>query len=361
MMMVTIVMAIILELEDKLGFEKTRRFSVGLLLGTAYSASIGGIATLVGTPPNMSFIRIFEIQFPDGPDISFAGWFFFALPITLIMLAVAWCLLYFLYMPKKGEVVIDREILQRQHRELGRLSFAEWIVLADFAALVLLWLFRSDIDLGFATIPGWAGLFKEPGFFNDGTVAITLAVVLFVIPARNTGKGERILNWNTASRLPWNIVLLFGGGFALAKGFVDSGLSMWLGDQLKGAGDLNPYLLLTTICGTMTFVTELTSNTATTEMTLPVLAGLATAIQVNPLFLMIPMTISCSCAFMMPVATPPNAIIFGTQRLKISQMAKTGLALNLIGMGVIVLVMYLLGATMWDIDLGSMPDWANPP
>ena len=189
---------------------------------------------------------------------------------------------------------------------------------------------------------------------------MALALVLFIAPAGRRSAG-RVLDWATAAKLPWGIVLLFGGGLALAKGFGESGLSVWLGEQLQAAGDLNPWLVVVIVCLCMTFMTELTSNLATTQMILPVLASLAVAIHVNPLLLMVPATISCSCAFMMPVATPPNAIVFGSQRLRIADMASTGLMLNFTGVGVFVLAVYLLGGAVLGIDAGEMPGWAVAP
>ena len=166
------------------------------------------------------------------------------------------------------------------------------------------------------------------------------------------------MEWNAIAKLPWNIVLLFGGGFALASGFKESGLSLWFGHQLQSASFLHPILLVASICLIITFLTELTSNTATAEMLLPILAALAVAVKINPLFLMIPGTLSCSCAFMLPVATPPNAIVFGTERLRIVEMARAGFLLNLIGVLVITLTTYFLGRLVFGIDLTQMPDWA---
>jgi sodium-dependent dicarboxylate transporter 2/3/5 len=357
MMMVTIAIAIIRKLEESLDEKDSRRFSIGLLLGVAYGASMGGIATLVGTPPNLSFARIFEIQFPEAPAVSFASWFAFAFPVTVVFLGVAWGLLSLLCMPR-GKLAIDREVIREQYRDLGPLSFAEGVVLVDFVLLVLLWIFRRDIGIGRFSIPGWEGILPRPEYMTDGTVAMMMALPLYFIPSRS-GDGGAIMNWATTTRLPWNIVLLFGGGFALARGFTDSGLSLWVGHQLQAMGSLPPLVMVGVICLVMTFVTELTSNTATTEMVLPILAGLAMAIGVNPLLVMIPATLSASCAFMMPVATPPNAIVFGTSRLRVWHMARIGVILNLVGVILIVLATWILGKAVLGISLTEVPTWAT--
>ena len=356
MMMIPIALAIVGKLEDLLGSEKIRKFAIGIFLGIAFSASIGGIATLIGTPPNLSFVRIFTIFFPNAPEISFAQWFFFAFPVSVFFLFVAWILLSFIFCKNRG-FTLDKQIFQDQYRSLGPVSFEEKAVLLDFFLLVLLWMFRADISIGGFTIPGWSALFPRADFINDGTIAIGMALVLFLIPTRIL-KGGRVMNWHTARKLPWNIVLLFGGGFALASGFKASGLSLWMGEQLKGLSSLPLLVIVGCICLFITFLTELTSNTATAEILLPILAALAVSIRVNPLLLMIPGTLSCSFAFMLPVATPPNAIVFGTNRLKVSDMARVGLIFNLIGVLVITAALFLIGKAIFGIDLSVMPDWA---
>ncbi len=355
MMMVPIVLAVILKFEGSAGPDQTRKTSLALLLGVAYGASLGGIATLVGTPPNLSFARIFGITFPSAPEIGFVEWIFYALPISVSLLLLVWLFLSLAFL-RQGTSFLDRAALRRQYDELGPFSFEQKIVSADFSALVLLWLFRADLHLGTFTVPGWSRLFENPSYLNDGTVAIGVAIVLFLIPARNR-PGTRVLDWDTAGGLPWNIVILFGGGFALASGFKDSGLSLWIGDQLSGARDLSPVLLIMVISLLITFLTELTSNTATAEMLLPILAGLAVSIRVNPLLLMLPGTLACSLAFMLPVATPPNAIVFGTRRLRIADMARTGFILNLIGVLVVTFATWAIGRTVFHIDLTQFPVW----
>jgi sodium-dependent dicarboxylate transporter 2/3/5 len=357
MMMIPISLAIINKMEDLFGEQKIRKFAVGLFLGIAYSASIGGIATLIGTPPNLSFAKIFNIFFPNAPEISFTSWFLFAFPISVCFLLIAWILLSMIFCSRK-ELKVNKQIFADEYKALGSMSFEEKVVLIDFLILVFLWMFRANIQIGRLTIPGWSNIFPKSGFINDGTVAIAMALFLFLIPSRN-GRDGRIMTWKTAARLPWNIVLLFGGGFALASGFKASGLSLWLGEQLEGLGSLPPLLIVVCICMLITFLTELTSNTATAQILLPILATLAVSIRVNPLFLMIPGTLSCSFAFMLPVATPPNAIIFGTDRIRVADMARTGLIFNLIGVVVVTAAVFLLGRFIFGIDLSTLPAWVQ--
>jgi sodium-dependent dicarboxylate transporter 2/3/5 len=343
MMMLPIAIAIIGQLDGLMNNKSSSKFSIGILLGVAYSASTGGMATLVGTPPNLSFARIFHIYFPDAPEVSFYKWMLFALPVSIIIFVFIWALLYILFRPKKSEWRdVDKHTFLNQLKEMGKTTYEQKVVFVIFSLLAILWISRVDLDFGVLKIPGWSNLFPEAKFINDGTVAIFMALILFVIPSRSV-KGDRLMEWHTASKIPWNILLLFGGGFALATGFKESGLSLWFGGHLSGLSSLHPIWIILIICLVMTFLTELTSNTATTEMMLPILAGLAITTGMNPIMLMIPATLSASMAFMLPVATPPNAIIFGTGRISVSQMARTGLIINLLGAVIITLMMYFWG------------------
>ncbi len=359
MMMVPIALAVILKLEETFGREKIRKFAIGLLLGTAYSSSVGGIATLIGTPPNLSFTRILTIMFPEAPEISFASWSSFAFPLSLVFLVLVWLLLSWLFCSRKGEVKTDASLFRDEYAKLGPLRFEEKAVLVVFVLMALLWLTRGDIRLGHLTLRGWSSRLGLAGYVNDGTVAVGMALLLFLIPARSSGE-RALMDWKTARSLPWGIVLLFGGGFALASGFKESGLSSWIGESMKGLSSLHPTFLVALISTVVTFLTELTSNTATTEMILPILAAGGVAAGVNPLFLMIPATLSASCAFMLPVATPPNAIIFGTERIKVSQMARVGFFINILGVVLISLTIHLLGRFVLGIHAAEMPPWAHP-
>jgi len=354
MMMVPIAAAIILKLEDNLSSKEVRNFSLALLLGIAYSASIGGLATLIGTPPNLSFARIYSINFPNAPEVTFAAWFFFALPLSLLFFAVVWTFLVSLFCRSGTSLEVDKNILHEEYKKLGPAGFEEKVIFTVFLTMAFLWLTRKGINLGEFSLPGWSLFVPEPKFIDDGTVAIFMALLLFIIPSRKE-EGGGIMDWGAARDLPWGIVLLFGGGFALAGGFKESGLSLWLGNALAGLEALNPIILVMIICLAVTFLTELTSNTATTEMILPILAGVAVAIEINPLLLMIPATLSASCAFMLPVATPPNAIVFGTGRIKIYEMARVGLILNLIGVILITIAIFTTGKAVFGIDPAVFP------
>jgi sodium-dependent dicarboxylate transporter 2/3/5 len=358
-MMVPIGMAIILKMEEEFGQDSIRKFSVCLMLGIAYACSIGGIATLVGTPPNLSFARIFEITFPNASPVTFGQWILLGLPLCVTMLVITWLLLTKVFYRTPAHLKIDGTIIEKEYKTLGLMSFEEKSVLTVFLLTAFLWVFRKKLNLGIMTIPGWSGLLPFPDLIDDGTVALAMAFILFLVPTRSTdAKSASVMSPDVFAKLPWNIVLLFGGGFALAKGFQVTGLSTLIGNQFAGLEGVSPIVMTLLICLNITFLTELTSNTATTEMILPILASVAVALQINPLMLMIPATISASCAFMMPVATPPNAIIFGSGRVRIGEMAKVGVFINIIGVLVISLIFYLIGTSIFSIDFNIFPEWA---
>jgi len=360
-MMLPMAMAIILRLEQEFGQKKVHNFSVALMLGLAYSASLGGVATLIGTPPNLVFSRIFEITFPKAPAITFANWFLMALPLSLFLLVSTWLLLTkFLFIPGR-EIIIDRKIINEEYRKLKTISFEEVAVLAVSVLTAGLWMFRKPIPVGPFTVPGWSSLFYNSRYLNDGTVAIAMALALFFIPAHSKQEGGSgtLLQVESFQKIPWHIIILFGGGFALAQGIRDSGLSAVIAGNFQGLGGASPLVVIMTICGTITLVTELTSNTATVGVTLPILASIAVAMKVNPLFLMMPATISASFAFMMPVATPPNAVVYGSGRLRIGEMVRAGIYINILSVVCATIAVYFLGTALFDIDPGVFPEWAR--
>lgn len=363
MMMIPIVLSVIDKIGEEMDEKSHKKYSIALLLGIAYSASVGGIATLIGTPPNIVFSQIFSITFPDAPEISFAKWMIFALPLSLIMFAITWGLLYIMYVPKKALNKDLKDKLRKQYNELGKMSFEETVVLVAFVILALLWLFRSSIDIDLGQnfnlkIPGWAKLFAHPDYFNDGTVAILISLLLFIIPSKNR-KNDTIMDKETAMKLPWNIVILFGGGFALAKGFVSSGLSQYIAKSFSSLTNVNPVVLIIIIAISLAILTEFTSNTATSQMSLPILAAISVSASINPLLIMIPATIATSLAFMMPVATPPNVIIFGTGKIKIKDMLKAGTILDVLGVIVLTVVVFLIVVALFKIEPHVLPEWAK--
>ena len=358
-MMVPIGLAIVLQIEERLG-DAAHKFTVGLMLGIAYGCSVGGMTTLVGTPPNLAFARIHEVLFPDAPAIAFGQWLVVAFPVGVVMLLTAWALITQVLYRAPKEIAVSRGVVATERAKLGPVAFEERAVLAVFTVTALLWVFRVDLNLGGFEIYGWSRLLPWPELVDDGTVAIAMASVLFFIPAKSQiASGARVMGAEVIPRLPWNVVLLIGGGLALAAAFQHTGLAALIGNQFAAAGALPPFVLILLVCLAITFLTELTSNTATTEMILPILASVAVVTGTHPLVLMIPATMSASCAFMMPVATPPNAIVFGSNRLTIAEMARAGIFLNLVGALVIASVVYTLGLVVFDIDPGNVPEWAR--
>lgn len=359
-MMVPIGLAIVLQLEAKFDAKDTHKFTVGLMLGIAYACSLGGLATLVGTPPNLSFARIFEITFPEAKPIAFGMWFVMGLPLAAVMLGIVWFILTKIFFRVPAHVTVDKAIVDKEYDELGPMNFEEKSVLVIFFLTAFLWVFRKKLNLGILSIPGWSQLIPYPKLIDDGTVALCMAMILFLIPTRSrNAESATVMGPDVIKNLPWNIVLLFGGGFALAKGFQATGLSTLIGNEFAGLAGMSPVLMILIICSGLTFLTELTSNTATTEMILPILASVAFAMKANPLILMIPATLSASCAFMMPVATPPNAIVFGSGRIKISEMARVGIFINIIGIFVITAFFYVVGTAIFSIDPNVFPEWAK--
>ncbi len=323
--------------------QQNPKLAVPLLLATAYGASIGGIATLIGTPPN----GVFASQYYDltGHDVSFPQWFKIALPISVLMLIACGFVL------TRGLTKATTQKLP----DLGPWTPAQVRVTAVLTLTALLWITRT------APEGGWAGGLKQLAEHDakDATVALAMVILLFVIPSGtkdDKGRREFLLDWPTARDIPWGILLLFAGGLAIAEAFKSTGLSEHVGASLEGLGQLHPILLLLAVCLMVTFLTEVTSNTATTNLLLPILAATASNLGYEPAMLMIPATLSASCAFMLPVATPPNAIVFGSEQITIRQMARKGLALNLIGAVIITAVCYLLV----DPQQGLLPPGPGP-
>ncbi|TVR76665.1 MAG: DASS family sodium-coupled anion symporter [Sphaerobacteraceae bacterium] len=323
--------------------ESAPAFSTGLMLAVAYSASIGSVGTLIGTPPNL-FMRAY-LESAYGIEIGFGQWMLVGVPLAIVLLIIAWFLLAFvLYRPEVDDIPGGKALVDRELESLGPLSRAEKLVLTVFLLTAFSWILREPVT-------GWSVLVERAPWvqnITDTTIAIAAAIALFAIPVQPR-KGEFIMNWEKAKELPWNVLLLFGGGLSLAGAVQSSELDEWIGTQVTVLEFL-PLILLAAVAAAMILLlTELTSNTATAATFLPILGGVALGIGVDPMLLIIPAALAASCAFMMPVATPPNAIVFGSGYLKIGQMIRAGVFLNVISVTLITIVAFTLASWVFGI------------
>ncbi|WP_040160435.1 SLC13 family permease [Mobilicoccus massiliensis] len=302
-------------------------FGTALMLGIAYSASLGSLGTLIGTPPNTLLAGFMSQTY--GVRIDFFRWMLVGVPIAVVFLVVCWVLLTkVLFRPEVKQIPGGRELFDDELAKLGPMSHGERRVLVMFALAALSWIaipLVSEFVLGL----------KKP-FVSDAGIAMIVGVLLFLLPAGHA-RGVRLLDWDSAVKLPWGVLLLFGGGLALSEQFSASGLTTWIGGQVGALGALPVVALIAIVATGVLFLTELTSNTATAATFLPVAGGVATGLGIDPMLLAVPVALSATCAFMLPVATPPNAIAYGSGYVTIGQMVKGGLWLNLIGIVLVTL------------------------
>lgn len=337
-----------------------------LLLGIAYSASLGGFTTLVGTPTNVAFLGIWHQRFPAAPEISAGQWMMAVTPLGLVYILAAWWCLTWNLPAIPGAEKLDRSFFTRKLKELGRPERAEWLMLAVFATTAALWIFRTPLTFGETRVlPGWQDwwVLKEIGAtgLHDSTAAMGMAILMFILPARKNreGRTEFLMDWKTAEKLPWGILLLFGGGFALAGAFESTGLSVYLGKQFSALiADWPVWLIVAATAFLLTFLSELTSNVATVVTIVPVIAQTSVEIGLDPRLVMIPATIAASCGFMLPIATPPNAIVYGTNQIPLRQMLRYGILLDLLAVVLITGATFLLIVPQMGISLDSIPEWA---
>ncbi|MBK8323817.1 MAG: DASS family sodium-coupled anion symporter [Betaproteobacteria bacterium] len=309
-----------------------RNFAVGLLLAIAYSASIGGIATLIGSPPNGIAVRFIAQTY--GKEVSFVDWMAIGLPFTVVFLPIAWVLLTKVLFPARfAEIPGGREMIAAEIARLGPLSRAEKVTLAVFAGTAFLWIFGEPLRA--VTVAG----VKPLAGLTDSGVALLAALALFLAPV-DAAKGVRAMDWVTASRLPWGVLVLFGGGLSLASAVEVNGVSAFIGHSTRGLGVLPPLVLLAAVVTLTVFLSEVTSNTAQVATMTPVLAAMAPGLGLDPPTLVIVCALAASSAYMMPVGTPPNAIVFGTGLVRMPQMMKAGIVLNLTGIAVIAVLGY---------------------
>ena len=325
LMMVTIGSAIISQAAQN-HVSGAKNFFKALLLGIAYAASIGGVATLVGTPTNPIFVAIASELYKT--EISFLQWFSFGLPFALLIIFFTWYhLSYMVYKVDRVDLSIGGKIVREELRSLGKMSQEEKAVAWVFGATALLWIVGKPL-LG-SMIPA----------INDTSIAIAAASSLFLIPSKSENH-VGLITWDEAVRLPWGVIILFGGGLSIAAAFKSSGLAEWTGQQLHAFHDMPVFLMILIITLLVNFLTEVTSNVATASIMLPILAALSEVIGIHPFLLMIPATMAASCAFMLPVATAANAIVFASGHLTVRDMARSGFVLNLVSSTVIAMLGY---------------------
>ena len=336
MMLLPIVLSIAAVIRDNvpgLSDKCKHDFQIAILLGLAYSASIGGLATLIGTPPNALLMGFMAENY--GIEISFARWMLVGIPVSFVMLPIAWFMLTRVLFPVNipaSDAV--RNHLHALREEMGDMSTAEKRVAVVFGCLIFSWMFRRPVT----ELLGVTGV-------SDAGIVMTVAVLLFMLPSGNEAQ-PRLMTWEDVIRLPWGVLILFGGGLSLAAAVSDSGLALWLGELLSPLNAWGTAVLVIAAVALVIFLTELTSNLATTATLLPVMGAIAIQAGLPPIVLTVPITIAASCAFMLPVATPPNAIVFATGAISIPQMVRAGVFLNLIGIVIVSIAALLLAPVL---------------
>lgn len=345
-MMLPIGMSVISLVRARVGEEDrdVGNFATCLLLGIAYGASIGGVGTLIGTPPNLVLANFVSDEL--GIELTMAKWLRVGLPLVAVFLPVAWLYLTaFAYPVRLKQIPGGRALIHEELAKLGPMKRGEWIVFLVFMLTAMAWIFRPKlVEFGEAhDLVVFSGL-------GDSVIAVLAALILFVTPV-NVKTRTFAMDWETARKLPWGILLLFGGGLSLASAMQANGVSALIGEQFAVLSGVPTVVIILVVAGVVIFLTELTSNTAVTTTLMPILAGAAVGLGVEPMMLLVPAAIAASCAFMLPVATPPNAIVFSSGQVSVFQMAKAGLWLNLIGMVIVTGLMYLLGGVV--VGLGT--------
>ncbi len=344
LMMLPVALSVIALVDTESSSEQFKHhFAVALLLGVAYAANIGGMGTLIGTIPNAFISAFFESEY--GYTITFAKWFSVGVPIILIGIPVVFFMITkVLYSFAKNDLIGSADLIEREQSKLGPVKRGERIVGILFLITALLWITRP-------LLVGWI-----PGL-TDAGIAMIGGLSLFVIPV-DFKRGIFTQDWETAKQLPWGALILIGGGLSLAGAVSESGLAAWLGESLEPLQQFPTILIILMTTGLIVFLTEITSNAATTATFLPVLVALALAVGENPLLMAIPAALAASCAFMLPVATPPNAIVYGSGRVSVFEMARAGLALNFAFLLLITICAYSLILWVFGIETGTIPGWA---
>ena len=363
MMMIPIAIAIIITVipnkRPKEMDKSEKAFAGCLVLGIAYAAGVGGIATLIGTPANAVFASMLAKFYPNAPPVDFFSWFMFGVPFVAVMLVIMWLWLTkiaYRKMPKTLDHT--KEVLAKELEALGPMSRGEKNTLFVFIFAALAWIFKDPKEIGNIIIPGINSLYTAgilPIKVEDCTIAIFAAILLFMLPI-SWKKHEFTLNWKWASKIPWGVLLLFGGGMSLSAAFKASGLSEAIANAFTGI-QVAPVILVLLLAIVVMILTEFTSNTAVANIMIPVMAGVAAGLSMNPFILMMTVAVASSLAFMLPVATPPNAVAYGTDYVEMKDMVTAGWFLNLIGIILFTIFLFTLGLSIFGIGVG-LPEWA---
>lgn len=346
LMMTPIAVAIVSGLGASTSETAPRRTAEAMLLGVAYAASLGGLGTPIGTPTNLVFLGAARQLFPTAPTVSFAQWMLFGGAYLILALPICWLVVVYIAGVKKGEAIpIEQLGLERP----GAMTRPQRTTVVLCTATALLWVFRADINIGSFTIPGWSNLFPDPKGIHDATVAMAMAVLAFLLPSGEASR--RLLDWEEIRRVPWDVLILFGGGFALADALESSGFSKWIGARLRFVGDWPAVLMILGVCFAVTLLSEIASNVATATAMMPIAGALAVSLGVHPYLLMIPAVLAASSGFMLPVATAPNTIVYSTGMIHVKAMARAGLALDVAAAAIITLLVFTVLPWALGIDL----------
>ncbi|MFZ2906392.1 MAG: DASS family sodium-coupled anion symporter [Cyclobacteriaceae bacterium] len=352
-MMFPIALSIVTKEEEEIK-GKQSTFAKALMLGIAYSATLGGLTTLIGTPTNLIMVGIIENLFPEAPPITFFTWLKVGLPIVFVFLPV-FAIYLVKYFKVEGNLSNSDSMIKNELKALGRTTAGERRVIYVCMFAIFGWVFRENLVFGDFVIPGWSELLGLDAFVHDSTVAIAASLLLFALPA---DREKRLLDWKQASQVPWGVVMIVGGGYAIAAGFESTGLADWLGAQMAFISSYPFFVVLVLVIGFVMIFTEFNSNTATANILLPVLASLAVAAGMNPFLLLIPATVASSLGFMMPAGTGPNTVIFGSERVEVSDMVKCGAWLNLISLVLLTILMYFIIMPWLNFET-TLPAWAQ--
>lgn len=346
-MMLPIALSIITVFKEDKNTAKNNNFDKALVLSIAFSATIGGIATIIGTPPNTVMAAMLSELY--NYEINFLDWLKIGLPTSLILLPITWVVLTFLCFPLDSSIMIKNKIINDKIKELGKISQDEIMVGVVFIITASLWISRKWISSALENI-------IPSGALNDSTIAISAAIILFIIPSNRPNR-DRLINWDVAQSIPWGALILIGGGLSLATVINSSGLAAWIGSLSSNLSGISIIFIVLISIASIIILTELTSNTATASTFIPIFGATALGLGQDPLLLIIPATLGASCAFMMPVATPPNTIAYASGYLKISDMIKAGVWLNIISLIVIGIIIALILGPVFNVELNKIPLW----